>query len=277
MLASTLTYTAEVTLVHLLGPGWPATVQLFWRQAVGLLLLMPIVLSDPAGALKTSRPGLLLFRSVAAMMALLLSIYAFSHMPIATANALAFTRPLFIVVFAAFLLKERVDLRRALAMVFGFAGVLVMVRPGDTAGVDYLAVGAILGSALLFAASFVSIKTMTGDGRTTTIMFYGMLLGLAITAVPAWLGWRTPTLREGLCLAGLGVTSVCNFAFLAKAMRRADASAVVGLDYLRLPLTVVSGYLLFGETLSSTVAIGGLMIVVAALMVTLRKKPATAK
>ncbi len=271
MLASILFSTVEPALVHALGPDWPAPLQLFWRQSVALVLLLPFILPDPVRALKVARPGVMLFRSVAAMTALLLSIYAFSHLPIATANALSFTKPIWIVLLAALVLKERVDLWSGSAVLLGFAGVLVLAQPGADGG-DLLAKGAILASALLFAGSFTSIKSMTGDNRTTTILIYGVLFGLLISAGPAIMWWRTPTFEQGVLLASLGVTSLCAFGCLTQALRRSDAAELVGLDYLRLPLTALLGFTVFGEELTGTLLAGSGLVIAAAILIMLRGK-----
>ena len=271
MLAAIACNTLEVTFVHALGPGWPAPLQLFWRQGVGLLLIAPFVLRDPRGILTVSRPGILLFRSMAAMSALLLTIYAFSHLPMATANALTFTRPLWIVLLAALFLGERVGVWRGGAVLFGFAGVLVMLNPG-AAHDNWLAEGAILLASLLFAASFVSIKSMTGDNRTTTIVVYGMMFGLVLSAIPAFMQWRTPSLQQGLLLASLGFTSLGGFAFFAKALHMADAIVLGSLDYLRLPLIIAIGIWLFGESPTGALLLGSMMIVASTVTVTVRER-----
>lgn len=274
MVAAMLFNTAELALVHLLGPGWPPPLQLFWRQGVALLVLLPMILADPATTLRVSRPGVMLFRSAAAMSALLLSIYAFSRLPIATANALSFTRPLWILLFAALLLGERVDRWRATAVIFGFAGVVVTLHPWAAGGrpVDLAAAAAALGSALLFALSFVSIKSMTGDNRTTTILTYGVLFGLLVSALPAWSLWRVPSLPEAACLAGLGIASLGGFGCFTQALRGSDAAALVSLDYLRLPLAALLGIAMFDEVPSAWLLAGGLMIAGASLSVTLRDR-----
>lgn len=273
MLGAMILNTLELALVHLLGSDWPAPVQLFWRQGVALLLLLPILLCSPRTVLAVSRPALMLFRSVAAVSALLLSIYAYSHLALATANALSFTRPLWVLLLAALMLGERVDGWRGGAVAFGFAGVLVMVRPWG-GNDDGLAVIAALASSLLFAASFVSIKSMSGDNRTTTILIYGVLFGLLVSSGPAWWMWRQPNLHDGLCLIALGFTSLGGFACFANALRIADAAALVGLDYLRLPLSGALGILMFGEQPTLALLVGSVMIAGASLSVVLRDRQA---
>src|SRR5689334_17122689 len=134
MLGSAVTFTAMVTLIKFLGHGYPPTVQTFYRQAAGLVILLPWILRRPVTAFATTRPGILIFRSVTGTVGMILSFWAFQELPLADANALSFTRALWMVPLAAFLLRERVGIHRIGAAVVGFLGVLLMVRPGGAHG-----------------------------------------------------------------------------------------------------------------------------------------------
>ena len=102
-------------LIKFLGEDYPAALQTFYRQLVGLLVLLPIILRDPRRTFRTTRPGILLFRSLAGTIGMILSFYAYQKMPLADANALSFTRTLWLVPLAAFVLKESVGPRRVSA------------------------------------------------------------------------------------------------------------------------------------------------------------------
>jgi drug/metabolite transporter (DMT)-like permease len=271
MLASILASTIELMLVHGLGPGWPAPLQLFWRQASGLLILAPFIARAGKAAFITSSPGIILFRSVAAMLALALWIYALSHLPLATATTLSFTRPLWIVLLASFILGERIGTVRGLAVCLGFVGVLVMVQPGASTQAP-LAQAAAVGASLLFAFSFVSIKAMTSGNDPLVITVYSCLLGTLFTAAPAvWL-WRAPTLLEGLTLFGLGITSLTAFFCMLRALSLQGAASLMPLDYLRLPLAVLLGFAVFGERPGLAALAGGAIILLAALTTTVGER-----
>jgi len=264
MLGSIAANTAELVLVHALGPAWPAPVQLFWRQAAGLVILLPLILHGGRAVFATGSPGILVFRCAAAMSGLLTWIYALSHLPLATATTLSFTRPLFVVLLARLALGERIGLHKGLAVLLGFAGVLVMLRPGAAMGAP-LAEGAALLSSLLFAMSLVSIKAMTANNNPLTIVVYSCLFGLVLSGGPAVAQWQQPTLAEGLLLASLGLSSVATFGCLLKALSLEGASALMPMDFLRLPATVLVGYLLFAERPDGTALAGAALILLAAL------------
>src|SRR5215510_8131470 len=129
MLGSAITFTVMTMLIKFLGDGYSASLQAFYRQAAGLIVLMPLMLHDPRGSFRTTRPGVLLFRALAGTLGMILSFYAYQKMPLAEANALSFTRTLWLVPLAMFVLKEHVGPRRISATVVGFFGALLMLQP----------------------------------------------------------------------------------------------------------------------------------------------------
>jgi drug/metabolite transporter (DMT)-like permease len=97
MLASALGFTAMTTLIKYLGPGYPAALQTFYRQLAGVVVLLPLIARDWRAAFRTTRPGILIFRSSAGVLALIMGFYAYQKLPLADANALSFTRTLWLV------------------------------------------------------------------------------------------------------------------------------------------------------------------------------------
>lgn len=263
MLASIAANTTELLLIHWLGPDWPAPLQLFWRQGAALIILLPLIVRAGKSAFVTSSPGIILFRSVCATLALGFWIYATSHLPLATATMLSFTRPLWIVLLAWLLLGEHVGPLRAFAVGLGFVGVLVTVQPGASSGPPLAQAAAILAS-LLFAFSFVSIKAMTNSNGSLVIMVYSCLLGVLFTSGPAVWMWRTPTPTEGMLLFGLGITSLAAFGCLLRALSIQGAASLMPLDYLRLPAATLLGLAFFGERPGMAALAGGALILAAA-------------
>src|SRR5262249_33488336 len=108
MLASALTFTLMTTLIKYLGADYSAALQTFYRQVAACVVLLPLIARDPIGAFRTTRPGILLFRSLAGTFGNILSFWAFQTLPLGEANALSFTRTLWIVPLAIFVLREYV-------------------------------------------------------------------------------------------------------------------------------------------------------------------------
>jgi len=138
MLASAAGFTVMTTLIKFLGPGYPAALQTFYRQLAGVVVLLPLMARDWRAAFRTTRPGILIFRSSAGVLALIMSFYAYQKLPLADANALSFTRTLWLVPLAAFVLREPIGPWRIGAALVGFVGVMIMLRPGAGGGADGL-------------------------------------------------------------------------------------------------------------------------------------------
>jgi len=272
MMAAIVANTTELVLIHALGSSWPAPLQLFWRQAAGLVILTPLIVRTGKPVFATSSPKILVFRCVCATLALMSWIYATSRLPLATATTLSFTRPLFVVMLARAVLGEHVGPTKAAAVGLGFAGVLVMMRPGVTMEAP-LAQGAALASSLLFALSLVSIKAMRSSNNALTIMIYSCILGVLFTGIPAAVLWRTPTLIEAVLLIGLGFTSLINFGCMLQALSLQGAASLMPLDFIRLPAATLIGFLVFNERPGLAALAGAGLIILSALTTALDGRP----
>ncbi len=273
MLASALTFTAQTTLIKYLGADYPAALQTFYRQAAGLLILLPVILKHRGAAFATNRPGILIFRSAAGTVGMILAFYAFQKMPLADANALSFTRTLWLVPLAIFVIRERVGPLRIGAALVGFAGVLVMIRPG--AG-GHLAVGvpamAMLASSFLFAFTVTGMKVLTRDHSPMVLLVWSAVLGLVLAIPGALFAWRWPAPRDLLLLCLMGVIATANQATYIKGMQLGDAAAMAPIDYTRLVFSAAAGYLLFDEIPNSWTLAGAAIVVGSTLFITWREQ-----
>jgi len=271
MLLSAVTFTAMTTLVKFLGQDYPPTLQAFYRQAAGLFILAPWILRDPKGAFATTRPGLLIFRSSAGSLALILQFYAFQMLPLAEANALSFTRALWLVPLAAVLLKEAVGPRRVGAAVVGFAGVLVMMGHGARG----MAIGApqlaMLASSLLFAFTVTGLKTLTRDHAPSTLLYWSASLGFLFTLPTAVMDWRWPHPTDLMLLCLMGVIATVNQVTYIKGMQAADAAVMAPIDYTRLVFAAAVGYFLFSEVPDTSTLLGAAIVVASTLYITWRE------
>jgi drug/metabolite transporter (DMT)-like permease len=233
---------------------------------------MPMIARDPRAALRTTRPGILLFRALAGTLGMILSFYAYQKLPLADANALSFTRTLWLVPLAAFVLKERVGPRRVSATVIGFLGALLMLQPAvSSAGRFGLPALAALTSAGLFALTVTGMKIMTRDHSTMTLMTWSAGLGLVLAVPLAVLGWRWPALLDLCLLAAMGVLGTVTQACYIKGMAEGDAAVMAPVDYTRLIFAIVLGYLLFDEIPNTLTMIGAGVIIASTLYITIRE------
>jgi len=273
MLASVASFTVEASLIKAAGATWTPVQILFWRQAVAVILLAPLVLRAPRATLSTSLPGTIIFRSVLGVLGIVMSISAISLLPLADATTLSFTRVLWIALIAALVMKEAMGPRRILAVLLGFVGVAALMKPGaeglDVGWPHLIA----LGAALFAALSILSVKRLSRDHSVLTISAYGAGLGL-ILSLPfvasdfRWPEWNQLPVLLGLGAAGLG-TMVC----YTRGMQLGETVVMAPIDYLRLVLTAIVGLLIFNEPVTPWLVAGAVLIFLSNLLLTVAPRP----
>lgn len=268
MLASAAAFTLFGLFAKLSGDRLGPAQLAFCRVLMGAIAISPWILRAGASAWHAPRPGAVLMRSISSSLGFVLSLYAFSTLTLADANAITFSRTLIIVPLAYFLLKEPVGPRRWTAAALGFAGVLLMLQPSGAFEWGALAA---LGAAFSFAWSIVTVKELTKDHSALTILLYGNVLNALLLAVPAGLTWIAPTGEEWVLLAAMGVFGMIAQACYIKGIALADASVLAPMDYVRLPLAAGLGWLIFQEAPGWRTWVGALIVVGAALYITLRE------
>jgi drug/metabolite transporter (DMT)-like permease len=271
MLASAITFTVMTMLIKYLGDAYPAALQTFYRQLAGLIVLLPLILHNPRAAFRTTRPGLLLFRSFAGTIGMILAFYAYQKLPLADANALSFTRTLWLVPLAAFVLKEKIGPRRMSATVIGFLGALLMLQPSTQGHLGWQPTAAALSSALLFAFTVTGMKVMTRDHTTMTLMAWSAALGFVLAIPPALFVWRWPDSADLALLGAMGVLGTITQACYIKGMSAGDAAVMAPLDYTRLLFAVMLGYALFGDIPNTMTMIGASVVMASTIYITLRE------
>ena len=278
MLASAVTFTAMTTLIKYLGAGYPAALQTFYRQVAGFLILLPVILKHRSAAFATTRPGIMIFRASAGTVGMILQFYAYQKMPLADANALSFTRTLWMVPLAAVIVGEKLSPLRIGAALIGFAGVLLMVRPG--AG-GHVAIGlpalAMLASSLLFAFTVVGMKVLTRDHAPMVVLVWSATLGVVFGIPGALFAWRWPAPLDLVLLAAMGVIATLNQWCYVKGMQIGDAAAMSPIDYTRLVFAAGAGFLLFHEIPGPWTIAGATVVVGSTLFITWREHVAAQK
>jgi drug/metabolite transporter (DMT)-like permease len=201
---------------------------------------------------------------------MILGFYAYQKMPLADANALSFTRTLWLVPLAAFVLKEHVGPRRISATIVGFLGALLMLQPSTQGGMGWPAAAA-LASSFLVALTVTGMKVMTRDHTTMTLMSWSAVLGFVLATPPALFVWRTPPLVDLGLLGAMGVLGTITQACYIKGMTAGDAAVLAPIDYTRLVFAVVFGYVLFGDIPNHLTMIGSGIVIASTVYITLRE------
>ena len=270
-----LSFAVMMTSVRYMGGRFDAFEIVFVRAIVGLFMVVPLVSRFGFGTLKTARMPLHVVRTLFALFAMATLYYALVDLPIAYAVALTFLIPLFTTVAAAAVLGEQVGAHRWAATLVGFAGAMVIIRPG-IADVSLPVILAVV-SSLLYAGAWSSVKILTRTDSAAVTVFWMNVLMVPMTAVPLAFVWVTPAWTDMPVLLVMALAGWSAHFCQARAFEAADASAVMPFDFLRLPLGAVFGWLLFRETIDSWTWAGAVIIFLAGYYITLRetrRKPA---
>jgi drug/metabolite transporter (DMT)-like permease len=265
VLMGAILFSATDVVVKTLGRTFDALELGLFRYAIGMVILTPVFLRMGARDLKTKRWGIHLLRMVLAFLAQLGIFIAVIHLDLADATAFFFSKPIFITIFAVFILSETVGVRRWIATLTGFAGILIIVRPGVEA-INPVALIAV-GSALAFALANVLTRKMSDTEPPTRILFYYHLGGVVVFAGPAIWVWRTPVGLEWLMLVATGALTTAAMVCFVHAYSVGEANAVGPLEYVRLIYAALLGYYLFSEIPTRWTVIGSLIIVASSLYI----------
>lgn len=242
----------------------------FLRSVFGLIFLLPIILKGwDFSDLRVKRPKLHIIRGALSAMNTLAWFTAIAIMPLGEAVALNFTSPLFATLLAAIFLGEAVRARRWTATIVGFIGVLIVVRPGG----ETVQLGAILalGSALSIAVNVLLIRVMSQEDSTRAIVTTFNLAIVFFTLIPAMVVWTWPSPLMWAVTFAVGVTTTVAHLMLTKAMSLAEASAIVPLEFIRLPLAVLIGFVWFSEILDVWTILGATIIGCSAVYIARRE------
>lgn len=217
----------------------------FLRQAIGVLLMLPWVMRAGAGGLRTRRLPLHVGRALLGYTGMLLSYFSLRHIPLADSTALQFTLPLFTTILAIVFLGERVGVHRWAAIAFGFAGVLIIAKPGFAV----FSIGMVfaLGSAAFYGGTDIVARALSRTDATNLIVFLGFLLPLPVAAIPAAFEWTTPAWEQAPAILGFGVAASSASWCLTRSLSLADASLVSPVLFLRLPFVAAIGFVFFGQ------------------------------
>jgi drug/metabolite transporter (DMT)-like permease len=259
MLLGTFAFAVMIILVRKTSQTFTAFEITFWRALIGLMFMTPWMMRVKFAGLRTNRPGLQLWRNMLHVVGIVLWYYAIAHINLTEGMALQFTVPLFTIALAMLILKERVNAARWIATFVGFAGVLVILRPGV---VDISLVSVIvIVSAIFYAASNVTTKVLAGIDSPNVIVFYMNLIHIPLALIGVALtGWTIPGWIDLGWLIAVAASATLAHYCLAHALREADASLVMPYDFLKLPWVTLLAFLAFGEIPSFWGWIGGLVI-----------------
>jgi drug/metabolite transporter (DMT)-like permease len=245
------------------------------RSAIGLLLLFIIYLIRSRYFQKEQTTNLTkqkkfkiikihLLRNISHFIAQYGWFFGIGLLPLAEVFALEFTVPIWTMIIASFFLNEKVTKNKLLAIFFGTLGVLAIVKPGY-ALINYASI-VVLGSAICFAISHTTTKTLSKTESPITILLYMCIIQLPIGLLLSISTWVWPQGEQWLWLVVIGVSALSAHYCLAKAMLYADITTIITLDFLRLPLIAMIGVAFYSEKLEITLLLGGGLMLIGNLI-----------
>jgi len=245
---------------------------LFWRSAFGVMILLPWFMRVGVSSLRTKKLHLHFLRSVCGVTAMGGIFYSIAHIPLGQAMAINYSGPLFATLGATLLLGERIRQRRIIALLIGFAGMLLVVRPGMN-DFSWGLIAALVG-VLGMAGSLLSVKVLSATEANAAIIVYGNLLALPIPFGLALAHWHAMSWFEFGLLVLIGLTSTVAQLFMNRALKLAEASAVLPVDFLRLVFVTILAATLFGEETQLLTWIGAGVILCSTVYIARRESKA---
>jgi drug/metabolite transporter (DMT)-like permease len=231
---------------------------LFLRSAISLAIMTAVVAYVGMERLRTQRFGLHVLRNLFHFGGQYAWVYSIAMLPLAMVFAIEFTMPVWAAVLAVLLMGERLNHGRVVMLVLGLAGILIVLRPGIEA-VPPAALVMLLGS-FAYAATMIGTKQLAKTDSALAVLFYMSLIQVPLALVPALLQWVTPGLADLPWVLAVGATGLSAHFCLTRSLRIADATLVIPIDFLRLPLIAVVGMAFYGEPLQPSILIGAAVI-----------------
>ncbi len=233
------------------------------RSSIGLVLIAPLVRGAGGWAvLRTQRLREHALRNAVHYAAQYAWLAALGMIALAQVVAIEFTMPIWTVLLAAAFLGERITAAKTVAVVLGLAGVTLIVRPGGAGGMGGIAPGQFvaLAAALGFAVSVVMVKSLTRSDGAVAIIFWMLVIQSIIGLAPALATWRWPSPGAWGWVLLVAFCGTYSHYCMARALAHADATVVVPMDFLRVPLTALAGWLIYAERLDLLTVFGAALI-----------------
>ncbi|MBT3359027.1 MAG: DMT family transporter [Rhodospirillales bacterium] len=271
MVVSTLMFASMHAIVrHVSSEGLHPFEIAFFRNFFGLLVILPWIARQGLAPLRTKRLGSHALRASFNAIAMLAFFWALSIAPLSQVQALAFGAPVFATVLAAIFLGEKAGPRGWIAIIAGFAGIMVVLRPGiEDVG---LGAGLTIFAAMTWAVTLLVIKSLIRTESSVTITAYMSLLIAPIVLVPALFVWQWPDPTQWMWLIATGILGNLGQILMVYALKQAPTHVVMPLDFLKLVWVSIIAFLAFSEIPDLFTWIGGVLIFLGAALIAIGER-----
>ena len=269
MLASTFFFGLMAVAIRLASKQLNTFEVAFFRNFFGLAAALPLLYRHGWAFFKTARLPRYLIRCVIGICSMFAGFWAIGHLPLTQAISLSYSSPLFVTIAAALFLGEKVRARRWTAVIVGFIGVLIVVRPGS----DSFTLGSLIAllAAVLNATVSIQIKELTATEPSDRIVFWTTALWVPMSLGPALAVWQWPQGWTWAWIVAAGILGTSGHMLWTRALRLGEVSALTTISFMQLPLVAIAGYFLFDEILDHYTVIGAGIIFLANAYITHRE------
>ncbi len=244
---------------------------LFWRQMAGLpAVILWLWWTGNLSAIRTRNPGGHALRMLLGIGAMTLNFLAMMLMPMAEATTIGFAAPIFATILAALLLREPTGRYRWGAVILGFIGVLIALRPG-VVGFNVTSASIALGGALLTGCVAIQLRRLSQTESTGAIVFWFSLTSLVPLGIAMLFFARSHDGETWAIIAGLSGAGAIAQILLTSALRHAPVAAILTMDYSGLIWSLLIGWLVFGDIPGHSVWLGAPIIITAGLVIAWRE------
>ena len=268
-IASTLTAALMASCVKFLSSDLNPFIICFYRCLLGLIFLLPFVARNKFQALKSNNIKLQFTRSMINIVSMICWFSALGMMQLEKATALGFTTPLFTTVLAVFFLGEIIRLHRTAALILGFIGILVIIRPGYIP-FEYGALLMLIAS-LSFSFVLILVKRLSGIDTNLTIIFYHLLFMTPVFFIMSLFFWESITFNQLLIFSMLGIAGLLSHWCMTQSLKMSDTTFVMPLQFTKLIWVSLIGFFIFSEMPDLWTWMGGAIIFVSVVYITYRE------
>jgi drug/metabolite transporter (DMT)-like permease len=267
VLTSALLFAGVGAIVKVAATDLPIEVVVFFRNSMAMLFFLPWLMTRQRDlSLRTGCLHLHVLRAAAGLGAMYCFFIAVKMMRLADAMLLSYTLPIFIPIIEWFWLKEPVSRQTKIAVIVGFIGIGLILKPGS--GLFQAAGLAGLASGLLAALAMVGIRRMTVTEPVARIVFYFTTFGTLVSAVPLVWAWKTPEGHLLWALCGMGILAIMAQMCLTKGYSLAPAGQVGPFNYGNVVFAALLGWMIWGETLDGLTLAGAVLTCSAGIIAT---------
>ncbi len=270
MIAAMASFAIMNILIRLVSLDLPTPEIVFLRNVFATCMFLPYITYVGKDALKTPRITRHVWRALVGIISMELWFYALAIMPLTDATALSFTSPLWATLMAVFFLGERIGIHRFAALIIGFIGAMLILRPSPDLGIQ-ISSYIVLISAMLMAAASILVKSLTHTDPVWRIVFYMSLFMSMFSLVPAFYVWQPITPHQLTLIFGIACFSVLAHLLMVSAFTRASLVILMPLDFMRLVFTAILAHLAFHERLDKWTAVGATIIIASTCYISYRE------